>query len=170
VVWLQLYEIGSEMLELESRLDEYAQDHMGDITDFPHADYYDDLKGLRNEKLLNLACWFKSVKAESEAYKQEILTLQHKKKVAENKMRWLKGFIELHINAGEKIKDARVALGWRKSEAIVIDDDKLDLRDLPDKVKTITVVPNKTELKNAIKLGEVFNAVELVSKNNLQIK
>jgi len=132
---MKLYEIQDELTELEGLLDEYAQEHEGDITDFPFESQYEKFKGMKSEKLLNLAAWFKSVKAEAEAYKAEMKVLNSRKKVAENKMEWLKNFIKTYLLDGEKIKDSRSSLSWRKSESIEIDEDKMDLRKWPDKVK-----------------------------------
>ncbi len=167
---MKLYDISNEMIKLEDVIDEYAQEHMGDITGLPAADYYENLIGERNQKLLNLGSWFKSVKAEAEAYTNEIKSLQHKKKVAENKMQWIRDFITSYIKSGEKLKDSRVTLSWRKSRSVEINQDKFDIHDLPLNMRKIVETPDKTKIKEGIEKGDSYINIELVEKNNLQIK
>ena len=110
------------------------------------------------------------MKAEAEAYKAEIKSLNVKKKVVENKMEWIQNFIKAYLPDGEKIKDSRSSLSWRKSECIEINENKMDLRKWPDSVKKVVITADKIAMKQAIKLGQSFDAVELVKKSNLQIK
>lgn len=167
---MKLYEIGGQMTQIENELDDYAREHMGDITDFPvsQSEYYEMLTGERDEKLLNLASWFKSLKAEAEAYKTEMQTLAQKKKTIENKMQWIKDFIITYLKGGEKIKDTRAALSWRKSQKLDIDDDKFDIRDLEEEYRVVSVDPDKTKLKEAIKGGMVFENIRIVENENLK--
>lgn len=169
---MKLYEIGGEMTQIEMALDRHASEHMGDLTDFPvsQSEYYEQLTGERNEKLLNLGSWFKSLKMESEAYKTEAATLAQKKKTVDRKMQWVKDFITTYLKEGEKIKDTRVALSWRKSASLDIDDDEFDVRDLPDDYKVVSVAPDKAMLKTAIANGEVFENIRIIENQNLQIK
>lgn len=166
---MKLYEIGAELMAIEQVYDTYAQEHEGDVTDFPFTNQHDKLIDSRNDKLLNLGSWYKSVNAEVDAYATEIKTLQYKKTVAGNKLQWIKDFINSYIKEGERIKDSRVSLSWRKSEAIIVND-KLDMRRIPDLLKTVVVSLNKTEAKKAIKAGDKIEGVVLINKVNLQIK
>lgn len=167
---MKLYEIDAEIEAVEEALNLYAQEHSGDITDFPFEAQYKYLKGARTDKLLNLGSWYKSVSAESEAFANEIKVLQQKKRVRDNKMQWIKNFINFYLNDGEKINDTRVQLSWRKSESIEVNEDKFDIRNLEPEFKVITQSLDKTKIKSALKIGKEFKGITLKKNNNLQIK
>ncbi len=166
---MKLYPLAIEIEKCENSLDKWAEENGGDVTDFPYQDYYEKLEGERANKLLNLGAWTKSLKAEIDAYQVEAVVIAHKKAVAKNKFEWVKKFLTSYLKKGEKLKDARVTLSWRKSVPVEIDDG-FDLNTLEDKYKTITVAPNKIELKAAIKSGKEFEHIRLKEKDNLQIK
>lgn len=167
---LKLYEIAQEMQQLEEALDIWASEHAGDITDFPFEDKYEGLEGQRNQKLLNLGAWYKSVKAEAEAYKVEQFILAAKRKVAENKMEWLKRFIDSYLKDGEKIKDSRVNLSYLKSASVVVNEEKFNLGEMPFEFIITNDSLNKTKVKEALKHGQEFEGISLLERQNLQIK
>lgn len=166
---MKLYKLHKEMVDIENALEVYAQEHEGDITDFPFKSHYELLGSELESRLLNLGAWHKNMIADVKAHAEEIKSQQHKKKVAENKAKWIKNFILAYIKPGSKLKDSRVALGWRKSKAIEFDVG-FDVEDLPDKYINIVKTANKTALKEAIENGITVEDVTLEEKNNLQIK
>ena len=85
--------------------------------------------------------------------------------MAENKAESVKKYITRALN-GDKFKNARVSVSYRKSESVCVE----DIAALPDEFKKITVEPKKTELKEAMKAGKVFEGVTLEVKENVIIK
>lgn len=166
---MKLYELTSEIEKCENSLDKWAQINEGDVTDFPYQDYYEKLEGERNGKLLNLGAWAKNLRAEVEAYGVEAKVIAHKKKVTGNKLEWIENFLTSYLEKGEKLKDSRVALSWRKSNPVEIDK-VLDINTLPDEYKNIVVTPNKVAMRIAILGGKELDHIRLKEKENLQIK
>ena len=168
---MKLYELDQEIEKIETIIDAHLTESYGDLTTLSpsYEHMLSQLTGERNHKLLNLAAWHKNVSADVTAYANEIKTLQHKKRIAENKAEWLSGFIESFLSPSEKIKDARVALSWRKSEKLAYSDG-FDPAGLPIPFQRITCEVNATDLKEAIRGGEKFEGVSLEQRENLQIK
>lgn len=166
---MKLYELQPEIEQIGEALNLYASEHMGDITDFPYEAQYEALQGERDQKLLNLGSWFKSVQAESKAYADEIKVMQDKKKVRDNKMQWVKEFINSYLKVGEKINDTRVQLSWRKSETVEIDD-MFDIKRLPGAFVKVVEEVDKTMVKNFLKQGKTLKGITLKQNDNLQIK
>lgn len=167
---MKLYELQPEIDQIGEALNLYASEHMGDITDFPYESQYEALKGERNQKLLNLGAWHKDLSAQSGAYAEEIKVMQQKKKVIDNKMKWVKGFISAYLKVGEKINDTRVQLSWRKSETVEIDEAKFDIKELLPEWTVITKAIDKAKIKSALKVGKEFEGITLKQNNNLQVK
>ena len=126
------------------------------------------LQAEKNEKISNIACWIKDLKAEGEAIKKEKMALAERQRIAENKVESLKNYLQMCLN-GEKFKDARVSISYRTSTSTEIDE-SLDLSILPDSLKKITVEPNKTAIKEAIEAGLDIEGCHLVTKTNIQIR
>lgn len=168
---MELYELHKEMVDIENALDAFAQENEGDVTNFPMAyeKHYELLGREVESKLLNLGAWHKNMIADVKAHAAEIKSQQHKKRVAENKAEWIKNFILAYIKPGRKLKDSRVALGWRRSKAIEFNNE-FDVDDLPDKYVKIVKTASRTALKEAIENGAIIEDVALREKNNLQIK
>jgi hypothetical protein len=163
---LKIYEINEEMQALDGLLDSWASNHEGDISDFPLNDELERLEGEREEKLLNLAVWVKDLKAEAEAFTNEIKRLQGRQKALINKSERIKEFIDYNLQKGEKLSDTRAVLSYRKSTQVVLD---VPVEDLPKSVIKITLAPDKTLIKEMIKSGDCDYA-HIQENQSLQIK
>lgn len=155
---MNLYEINEEILKC-------VDEETGDIIDFERLS---ELEIEESDKISNIACWIKDLKAEAEAIKVEKKNLEKRQKSAENKMESLKDYLEGYLD-GRKFKDARCSISYRKSVSTEIAED-LDLNTLPDECKIIKVEANKTAIKEALQNGEVINGCKLVEKSNIQIR
>ncbi len=164
---LKIYEINEEIQALDGLLDSWASHHEGCITDFPMNDEFDRLEGERNEKLLNLAVWHKDLKAQAEAFNQEIKRLQGRFKALNNKADSIKGYIDYNLQEGEKLSDTRAVLSYRKSTQVVID---VLVEDLPPEFVKFTRSTDKTAMKEAIQSKEGCHCAHIETKLNLQIK
>ena len=120
----------------------------------------------RKEKLENVGLWIKNLAAESTALAAEIKTLTERKRAKENKTESLIGYLTSALQ-GERFETPKLSVSWRKSESVNIEEGAI----LPDEY-LVPVEPraDKTLLKKALKDGAVICGVELISKQNIQIK
>ena len=155
---MTLYEINQAILDT-------VDQETGEIIDL---DRLNALEMERDTKISNVACWIKDLKAEAEAIKAEKQALDKRQKAAENKAErlkeWLSGILQ-----GEKFKDSRCSISYRKSERVDFSD-SFDLSTLPDSMKKVTIEPRKTEIKDYLKTGATIEGVELVESSNIQIR
>lgn len=169
---MTIYEIDDEFATKMNELLEIFDEETGEITDL---DRFEELKkaldGLaeeRKQKISNVACWYKSLVAEAEAIKAEKQKLAKRQQSTENKAENLKAYLEYALG-GEKFKDARVNITYRKSEGIHFADD-FDGNTLPKEFLRIKAEPKLTEIKEAIKAGQEFEGISLVERQNMLIK
>lgn len=159
-----LYEIDQAILDC-------IDQETGEIVD---PEKLNDLQMERNSKIENVALWLKNLESDAEAFKNEKNSFAEKEKAAKNKIEGLKNWLSLALN-GQKMQTSKVQISFRKSEAIEIEDEarfinfaRTNGRDDLLSYKEPTI--NKTEIKKAIKAGQTFDGVELVEKNNIQVK
>ena len=152
-----LYEINKELLgciDLET----------GEIID---TEKFDQLQIDRNDKIENIALWYKNLQSEAQAYKAEKDLFSEKQKRAENKAESLKKYLESALK-GNKFDTVKVNVSYRKSTSINI----LDIDKLPEDYRkaVITISADKVELAKALKSGVVIDGAELIENSNIQIK
>lgn len=139
----------------------------GEILDDRLVEELELIKDAKELKVLNIACFIKSLLAESKGLKEEKKALETRARVCENKAAALKNYIQMNIREGEKIKDPRASLSWRKSTSVLI---KCDIHDLPSIYQKIELSANKTEIKKSLQSGNDIAGCELHEKQNLQVK
>lgn len=127
----------------------------------------------RDAKIENVALWHKNVLAESKAIADEIKALQERKKRLESKINWMDNYLEYALQ-GQKFETSKVAISYRKSQAVEIanvDEFCRGYKDNPDLVTVkIDYAPNKTEIKKMLKNGQEIMGAVLVERQNMQIK
>lgn len=163
---LKLYEIDKQLLLVNKAIDEWAANHEGEIPESLEREL-ERLEGELTAKLLNLGVWYKSLIAESKAYKDEKDRLAKHQKSLENKAARIKSFIDYNLGEGESLKDIRCTLSHRKSESLVVE---CMLDSLPEIYVDIKKSARLTDLKQAVKSGEKFEGVYIKENHNLQIK
>ena len=122
----------------------------------------------RDKKIENLGCWYKNLLADAEALKAQKNAFAEREKAAKAKAESLKGFLGRYLN-GKKFETAKVAMSFRKSEAVEFD--AKCIGDVPEEfLKFKDPELDKVAVKKAIKDGETVPGCELVARQNLQIK
>lgn len=154
---MTLYEIEQAMLD--------CANEDGEVVDI---DRLNELEMAREEKISNIACWIKDCKAEAEAIRAEKKALDKRLAVAENKEKSLENYLKVYLN-GEKYKDGRCSISYRKSVSTKIDDD-LDVNTLPDEYKRIKVEANKTAIKDALDAGIEIEGCSLVENTSVIVR
>ena len=151
--------------DIEAEIMDCIDQETGEIIDI---DRLNALEMERDKKISNVACWIKDLKAEAEAIKAEKQTLDKRQKAAENKAESLKEWLQ-SILQGEKFKDSRCSISYRRSERVDFADNFV-MDSLPDYMKKVTVEPKKTEIKDYLKTGATIEGVELVESTSMQIR
>ena len=132
-----------------------------------NIDELDELQMARNDKIEGISLWIKNLEAEKEAVKHEKDNFADRQKRLEKKIESLKGYLTYALD-GQKFSTPKVAVSFRKSESVLVKDEYL----IPDEYCDFTVLrkPNKKNIKDALKHGKELMGVELVEKQNVQIK
>ena len=165
---MTLYEIDHGLAEAFERA---IDPETGEIINDAAWSELELLQMAREDKLENVALWVKDLNAEAAAIKNEEAALKARRQSTERKADSLRGYLAYALGGAEKFKTAKVAISWRKSETVELLEG-VDPVTLPlefQRVK-VSVEPDKTKLKDALKAGAEIPGVELVEKQNLQIK
>lgn len=152
-----LYEINEQILsciDLET----------GEIV---NTDQFDELQIERNDKLENVALWYKNLLSEANQFKIEKDLFAEKQKRAEKKAESLKNYLDSALK-GNKFSTVKVDISYRKSTSVNV----FDIDKLPEEYKksVTTVSADKVELGKALKSGVAIDGAETVESNNIQIK
>ena len=133
-----------------------------------------DLELSKEEKLTNIAKYIKNLTSDAKALQEEKLKFSKRQKIAENKIKRLKKYIDDFIRStqGEdfnnfKFKDVNNTISYKKSQSLEIDDiDKIN----EDFLKVEKTVRDKRELTKALKNGLNVDGCHLEEKYSLQIR
>ena len=151
-----LYEINAAILscvDLET----------GEIIDI---DQLHELQMEREQKIENVALWYKNLLSDATQYAAEEAAFKKKKQQAQAQAERVKAYL-LDALQGEKYKSARVSVSYRNSPRVVVD----DVLNLPPRfVRFADPEPNKTEIAAAIKNGEEVNGAHVESSLSIIIK
>lgn len=128
---------------------------------------WNELSEAREQKIEGACMLYKEKVAMADAIKAEIETLTARMKSAEREQESIKSFLAYALQ-GEKFETAKVKCGWRKSESVKIEDD-VELPEIYCKTK-VSILPDKTEIKKALKSGIAIAGCTLVESNNISIK
>lgn len=156
---MTLYELDKAIADFELEVNED-----GEVL---NIDELDELQMARNDKIEGISLWVKNLEAEKEAVKHEKDNFADREKRLGKKIDSLKGYLTYALQ-GEKFSTPKVAVSFRKSESVLIKDEYL----VPDEYCEFTVMrkPNKKNIKDALKKGKELMGVELVEKQNVQVK
>ena len=135
----------------------------GEVID---AEQLDKLQMERDEKIENVACWIKELKAEAEALKAEKMAFAERQKVTENKMESLKKWLAYALD-GQAFKTVRASVSFRMTDKVeVADIYKLD----ENFVRYREPEADKDAIKKAIKAGQEVAGATLVKNTRVIIK
>lgn len=162
---MKLYEINFELEQLLNSIYRFAEENDGVVPE-DSDNYLNQLQMEREIKILDIARYIKSLKAESEAIKKESDNLLKRYKTCKNMAYRLKQYLLMNIPTGEKFKDNNTIINWRKSEAVYI----INESDIPTEYFKIEKTPMLSIIKNDLKKGNIITGVKLEQHNNLIIK
>lgn len=151
---MNLYEINREMMEC-------IDIETGEI----EVEKFEALELERNSKIENIGLWIKNLKAEAEALKNEKMAFAERQKAAESKAESLKRYLG-DVLGGEKFKTDRVAITFRKSKAVEVDDEFI----IPEKYVEFQRKISKKSLMDDLKKDIHIDGCHLVENSSVQIK
>lgn len=145
---MTLYELTKQIQELSER--EWADPDTGEILDEDVANALNALTLERDEKIENVALWYKDTLAEAEAIKAEENKLASRRRGKERLAESLKRYLDYAL-AGQKFSSPRVAISFRNvvNGKTVIDDPAK----IPMAFQKVVTEPIKSEISKAIKAG-----------------
>lgn len=155
-----LYEINADLEALLDSIDPETGEIDGDALTA--------LTMERTDKLEGMALKLKNLTAEIEMIRAEENALAERRKTIERSRDGLKAYLMKSLD-GEKLETPKVAISYRTSKAVEIDDDLFwataDYRFLRQKAEI-----NREEIKRALVAGENIPGASLVERVNLSIK
>lgn len=143
----------------------------GEILDFEKLEA---LQIERDAKIESVALWYKNLCSDAEAYKAEKQVFAEREAAAKAKAESLKKWLDYALD-GEKMNTAKVAISFRKSKIVEIDDEAAFIEyaqraNLGDLLSYKAPTISKTAVKAAIEAGREITGAAIVEKRNIQIK
>lgn len=149
--------------EIEAQLKNCFDEETGEII---NPELFEELGLAWDTKVEGIAIAIKQLRAEAKAIKEEKQSLEARQKQKENKADNLQNFLQGILN-GQKFETPKVAITWRKSEKLIIDDgSRIPEEYLRHKEPEV----DKTELKKAIKAGAEIDGAHLEESQNMQLR
>lgn len=160
---MTLYEIDNAMMSL-------IDNETGEIVDY---EQFEALIMSKEEKIDNTAKWIIELEAEAKMVKERADELTKRAQATKKKAERLREFLQEYLQ-GEKRKTADYTIGYRKTKAVEITDEKAAEMWLLehcffDCMKTTTTL-NKTAMRAHMEFGDKIPGAELVERQTMQVK
>lgn len=154
---------------IQALLDE-LYDEDGVVNDDAEAEL-DELEEARPVKIEACLLWVKNQRAMAEQIRKEELALAERRRRYEASADWTEKYVARHL-AGERFETPKVAVTWRKSKAVEVDDGAEDMwtYDLSTRFLSYTYKVNKAELKKALAAGEEIPGARIVERDNMTVR
>lgn len=167
---MNLYEIdkGIERI-LENGFNGEVDEETGELIEYGTHDL-DELLMERKDKIEAICLYIKNQEALAADIKTEEETLSERRKAKEAKIERLKEYLATSMTAAgeDKFETAKTAVSFRKSKAVVIDNE--DIVPIEYKKEKITVTPDKTAIKKAIESGAEIAGARIEERRKVAIK
>ena len=151
-----LYDINSEILSC-------IDAETGEIID---VERLQALQMEREQKVENVALWYKNLLSDAEQYAKEEAYFKKKKQSAQARAERLKEYLFGSL-AGEKYKSPRVSISYRTTPRVIVD----DVLGLPPQfIKFAAPEPKKSDIMAAIKNGEEVRGAHIEANQSIVIK
>ena len=161
---MNIYQINQAIMDL-------VDPETGEILDW---EAFDALQMAREDKIENVACWYKNLTAEAAAIRQEELNLQKRRKAVEKLAETREKWLEKHLD-GQKFETARCAITFRKTTKVELEDEaavinwaQRNARD--DILKYTDPTVNKAELAKVLKAEVDVPGAALVTGLSMGVK
>lgn len=161
----------ANLYEIDQAILECIDAETGDILD---ADKLNELMIERDTKLENVALWVKNLTSDADAYKAERDAFAEREKAARNKAESLKRWLSDALG-GDKFTTSKVAISFRKSKAVEIDDEQAFIdwaraHDRDDLLSYKEPTVNKTAIKKELETVDTIGGARIVERANISIR
>ena len=161
---MRLYDINAAIMDLLEQVDEETGELTCDL------EQLEALSMAREEKLENLALYVKNTEAEAKAIREEEKALAERRRSLENRSERARTFLEDQLG-GEKFQTARVAISYRRSEAVELAPSFMEWAREQDRfLRYKDPEADKTAIKAALKAGEEIPGATLETRVSMQLK
>jgi len=162
---MKIYEIDQQIEALMNQVDEET----GEILFDPEK--LEELQMERDQKVENIACFIKNAASDIKALRDEEKALAERRKVLENRAERARNYLEFVLK-GEKFQSAKVAVSYRTSTKVEVDNDfiawaKDNWKDL---LRVKEPEADKVAIGALLKSGEKIPHAELVKETSMTIK
>lgn len=121
----------------------------------------------RSQKIENIVLWIKNLESDALAFKAEKDAFAKREKAATNKAEQLKKYLTDALD-GQKFSTDRCAVSFRRSEQVMILDEKMVPLDVM--IPEVSFKPDKAAIKELLKNGTEVCGCCLVENLNPQIR
>ena len=159
---MKLYEINQQIEQLIDNIDPETGEALFD------EDALNELMLARDEKIEQVALAVKNITAEADAIATEIKKLTERKRVLENKAESIRDYLQRQLD-GAKFQTAKVAISYRNTKSVEIDEAKFWEHPASLFVRTKKEA-DKTAIRKAIENGQKVPGAEIVVKSSMQVR
>lgn len=161
---MNLYWVNNAIYKL---YDEFVDPDTGEISDPDEfAARYAALDISREEIIENTLLMYKNCIADAAAIAEEIKVLKERKDALERKAERFKTDAADALS-GEKFQTAKVAVAWRPSTAVEVDESLCPKKYMRKKV---VIAPDKLSITAALKAGAKIKGCKLVERMNMTVR
>lgn len=159
------------LYEIDKAITDLADPETGEITDF---EALDNLQMARDQKIENIACYYKNLVSDAEAIKAEKDALTERQKAAENKAARLKEYLSYALR-GEKFSTPKCAVTFRKTTSVNVDNPSAaiewaEMNGHKECVRYKAPEISKSELGKVLKTGQEVPGAALVEGLSVGVK
>lgn len=153
-----------KLFEINEAIANIIDFETGEILD---SEAYENLKMERKDKLTNIALLYKNMTSDAKQLEELEKEYSDRRKRCEKTAEWCKETLAREL-AGDKFEDEkkRFSISWRKSEKLII----LDEKAISDEWIKTKIKYDVAGMKSAMKSGEAVPGVELIQNQSIQIK
>lgn len=153
-----------KLYEIDRQIADCIDAETGEVFDFERLN---ELAIEREAKIEGVALAYKNYMAEADALKAEKDAFAEREARVRGRADGLKGYLAQALQ-GQKFATARVEIGFRRSQAVVV---TCDPRELPaDLQKVRQPEADKTAIKAALKAGRKVAGCRIEERMNISIK
>jgi siphovirus family protein len=151
------------LYEIDAGIAECIDEETGEIVDFEKLDA---LQMEREKKIENIVWLIENTENEIAGLKEQEEIFKARRQAAEKKQESLKGYLT-HALKGEKFETVKAKVSFRKSEAVIVEDEVKVPKDYW--VEKVTEGIDLTAIKNALKAGKSVEGARIEERLNPQI-
>lgn len=171
---MNLYEIRKDIDSILER-GFYVDQETGEVIEENLDELLMQLEVDEKEKLENIGCCIKNLEADINSLKTEEKALYNRRKIKENKIKWLQNYLKDYFLQTErkKFESTRCVISLRKSNKVDITDPEAIIRfaeNEPDILRFKEPEINRTAISKLLKSGANVPGAQLIESQSVILK